>query len=219
MLVLNECRVSEDGKYLIIEASVDSFNYYDNVYIKHLIIDTDETWSCNGPSTKPVYEKEFELHDTMVSSVCGPIVVEQEVNNCCDKVVLPEKQGMRRIRLKLSAKDLNLSTLNNNIYFVYVIAGGYPRPDTPCGMDNSTIMGVALNLRPLYNYAMGYIKSMGTSCEIPKGFVDSFLKFKALQLALKTGNYPVAFQMWKYLMKGGAVPSLPSKGCGCHGNK
>lgn len=79
-------------------------------------------------------------------------------------------------------------------------------------------MGVALNLRPIYNGAMGYIKTLGNNCEIPKGFIDLFLKYKALELSLKTGNYPEAFKLWKYLIKGGTLSSVIKKGCGCHGN-
>lgn len=218
MLVLNECRITEDGKYLVVEASVDSLNWYKEVYIKHVIIDTDETWIPSGPSSTPVYQQEFELKDSTVSSLCGQAVTED--NDCkCGNIILPDKQGKKNIRLYLSAKDIGLSSLNSNIFFVYVIASGYPDPMTPCGMDNSTITGVALNLRLIYNAAMGYIKSLGDTCEIPKGFIDIFLKYKALELSLKTGNYPEAFKMWKYLLGIGKSSNIPNKGCRCHGNK
>lgn len=218
MLVLNECRITEDGKYLVVEASVDSLNYYKEVYIKHIIIDTDETWIPEGPSSVPVYTKEFELADSIVTTICGPVMTED--NDCqCGNIITGQKEGKKNIRLYLSARDLNKASLDDNIFFVYVIASGYPSPDTPCNMDNATVMGIALNLRQIYNGAMGYIKAMNNNCEIPKGFIDIFLKYKALELALKTGNYPEAFKMWKYLLKGGTVSTVFSKGCGCHGTK
>lgn len=217
MLVLNECRITEDGKYLVVEASVDSLNWYKNVYIKSVVIDTDETWSANGPSSNPIYQKEFGFEDSKITSICGPVSTED--SNCdCGNLIIPDRQGTKNIRLYLSAKDLSLSSLNN-IFFVYVIASGYPDPQTPCGMDNSTIMGVALNLRLIYNAAIGYVKSLSATCEIPKGFIDMFLKYKALELALKTGNYPEAFKMWKYLLGSGKSSTIPNKGCRCHGNK
>lgn len=216
MLVLNECRITDDGKTLVVEASVDSLNWYKQVYIKNTIIDTDKTWSPNGPSSTPVYTEEFELSDTIVTATCGPVSADEE--DCrCGSLVTGDRKGRKNIRLYLSSKDLGVS-LNDNIFFVYIVASGYPDPKTPCGMDNSTIMGVALNLKPIYNSAMGYIRSLGNTCEIPKGFIDMFLKYKALELSLKTGNYPEAFKMWEYLIKGGTVPSI-TKGCGCHGNK
>lgn len=215
MLVLNECRITDDGKYLVIEASVDSLNYYKNVYISEVIIDTDETYINSGPSSNYVYKKEFGLEDTMITSLCGPVSTED--SSCCGDVITDEKEGRKNIRLYLNAKDLGLGSLNSNIFFVYIVASGLDR-ETPCGMDHHTIMGVALNLRPVYNGAMGYIKSLGNNCEIPKGFIDLFLKYKALELSLKTGNYPEAFKMWKYLTKEGTLSSVTKKGCGCHGS-
>lgn len=219
MLVLNECRISEDGKTLIVEASVDSLNYYDRVYIRQIVIDTEKTWSANGPSSNPVYSEEFEQEDTVVSTLCGPVITDNAEEGCCGNVITG-KQGKKYIRLHLGAKDLGLSSLNDHILFVYIYATGYPDPSTPCGMDNEYITGIAINLRTLYNYAIGYIKSVGPACEIPRGFIDYFLKYKALMLALKTGHYPEAFRMWEYLRQsGGTVVSSPRKGCGCHGNK
>lgn len=196
MLVLNECRIS-NGK-LIIEASVDSLRYYDRVYISDIIIDTDKTWSANGPSSNPVYKESFEP------------------NKCCkEECPCNSTTENKNIRMSLTARDLGVSSLDDNIFFVYIIASGYPDMDTPCGMDNSLITGVALNLRPIYNYAMGFIKEVGNSCDVPKGFIDAFLKYKSLELALKTGNYPEAFRMWKYLHGSGNI--ITSKGCGCNG--
>lgn len=217
MVVFNECRITDDGKYLIIEASVDSLNYYKNVYITDIIIDTDETWSPSGPSSNNIYNNKFKLEDTTISSVCGSVHTEE--SNCeCGNLIIDEKKGRKNIRLYLTAKDLNLSSLNNNIFFIYVRSSGLDR-ETPCGLDHHTVMTVALNLRPIYNSAMGYIRSLGDTCEVPKGFIDMFLKYKALELALKTGNYTEAIKMWRYLIKEGTMSSVTKKGCRCHGIK
>lgn len=215
MLVLNECRITDDGKYLIVEASVDSLNYYEKVYITDLIIDTDETWTDSGPSSNNIYHQEFDKIDTVITSLCGQVSTED--NECKCGNIIGEQEGRKNIRVYLNAKDLGLSSLNNNIFFIYVKANGLDR-ETPCGLDHNTVMGVALNLRVIYNGAMGYIKTIGNNCDIPKGFIDLFLKYKALELSLKTGNYPEAFKMWKYLVKGGTLSSIVKKGCRCHGN-
>lgn len=188
MLVLNECRISEDGKCLIVEASVDSLDYYRNVYISHIIIDTDKTWIPGGPSSNHIYIQDFTTDS---------------------------ESGKKNVRLSINVKDLNLSTLNDNIFIIYFVASGYPAPDTPCGMDNSFIIGVAYNTRNIYNNAINYIKELNNSCEIPKGFIDSFLKFKAFKLALSTGNFPEAFKMWEYIGK--SKNTISKGGCRCHG--
>lgn len=215
MIVLNECRITEDGKTLIIEASVDSLNYFNDVYIKGVYIDTDETLSpSNTPSSNCVYIQEFEPQNTAVSTENGKVVTKN--GDCTCTNVTAGREGKKNIRLYLSAKDLNMSSLDKNIFFVYVVATGYPDPSTPCTMDTSTVVGIALNLRPLYNEAMGYIKELNSSCSTPKGFIDMILRLKAFELALKTGNYTTAIKYWGRLFKNKiSVPS--KKNCGCNG--
>ena len=76
--------------------------------------------------------------------------------------------------------------------------------------------GIAVNLRPIYNMAMGYIKELDSNCSIPKGFIDMILRIKAFKLALKTGNYTVAFKWWDKLFKNKRSISI-NKRCGCNG--
>lgn len=188
MIVLNECRISPDGKCLIVEATVDSLKYFDNVYIDSVIVDTDETYLPSGPNEEKGYKVTFE------------------------------GENIKNVKLSITAKEMGLGTLDNNIFFVYVIVTptSIPSPDTPCGMDNEFVMGIAVNLRPVYNMAMGYIRELDDSCQIPKGFIDMILRLKAFELSLKTGNYPTAFHQWKTLFKN-KVSVSPVKKCGCHG--
>lgn len=121
----------------------------------------------------------------------------------------------KRLRTCISASDMIGTDFNKHIYFVYIIVKGYPAPNTPCGMDNDTYMCVAVNMRPIYNKAMGYIRELKSSCDIPKGFIDMILRLKAFQLSLRTGNYPVAIEQWETFFKD-RVSVSSSKNCGCH---
>ena len=56
---------------------------------------------------------------------------------------------MRNVRLRLQADDLSINTLNDTMFFVYVIATGTPSTDAPCGTTNPMIMGAVTNLYPL----------------------------------------------------------------------
>lgn len=216
MIALEQCRIDDEGKHLIIEASVENLDYYDNVYIDSVIIDTDKTYSANGPSTKPVFSKTFDKEDARVITKCGCVSSVSDKDNSCESVYIPEL-GKKRIRLTLSGKDLKDTNLNDNIFFVYIVATGTPSPDTPCSMDNMYTMGVAVNMRPIYNMVMNYIKELDITCATPMGFIDMILRLKAFELSLKTGNYPVAFRHWNKLFKN-KVNISPNKGCGCNGN-
>ena len=55
MLHFEELRITPDNKYLIIDVSVDKDEYFDNIVIDSIIIDTQDTYSISGPSSNPVY--------------------------------------------------------------------------------------------------------------------------------------------------------------------
>lgn len=216
MVVLEQCRIDHEGKKLIIEAAVENLSYYRDIYIESVIVDTNDTYSPNGPSNSPVFSQTFEPKHMKVDvrEDCNSVKVDE---NCkCGDVYTSQKAGVKRVRLCLTPKDLKMSSLDDNIFFVYVTATGVPSPCTPCGMDNSFVMGVAVNLRPIYNMAMKYVKELDSACSIPKGFIDMILRLKAFDLSLRTGNYPIAFKQWDKLFKN-KVSVSPSRGCGCNG--
>lgn len=86
-------------------------------------------------------------------------------------------------------------------------------PDTPCGAD--VIEKAAIyDKSVVLSKGMSYLKELGDTCDIPKGFIDFILKQKALDMAISTCNYDTAIRYWKMLtMNRGAT----IKGCGCHG--
>lgn len=214
MIVLNECRVSPDGRALIIEATVENIRYYKDIYIDSVIIDTQNTFLDSGPSNNPIFIEHFAPTST------DPVVENEEPidlnGDCsCMNLLTPKKKGCKNIRLWVSAEDMGLANLNDDIFFVYIVATGVPAACTPCGMDNQYIMGVAINMRPIYNRAMSFIRELDKDCTTPRGFIDMILRLKAFELSLKTGNYPIAFKQWEKLSK--EKITITSKNCGCNG--
>lgn len=209
MVIFNECRIDKEGKNLIVDVSVDSLSYYKNIHLESITIDTDETFIENGPSSNPIYSQDFAESDA----------VEQNYNGIVENGVFiidaQEETGLKNVRMKLSYKELGLDNLSDNILFVYIGVGGIPEPDTPCGMDNKYSVAVAVNLRPIYNMAMGYIKELGNTCTVPKGFIDMILRMNAFKLSIKTGNFLTAIKQWNKLLKNKRIVS-PTK-CGCNG--
>lgn len=55
MVQFNELRITPDGQRLIIDASVKDLEYYTNVYLDDVLIDTQDTFVESGPSSKVVY--------------------------------------------------------------------------------------------------------------------------------------------------------------------
>lgn len=196
MIQFNTLKITQDGKNLIINASVKNLSYYTNVLIGSIIIDNQDTYSASGPSSNPIYKHSFADKD---------LVTNEDI------------AGFKNISITVSAKELsdNNGDLSDDILYVYLIAVGTPSADTPCGMDNVNTLGVALNLRPIYNNGINYIKQVESTCEIPKDFIDFILRYKALDLALKTENYIQANKYWNKFFKNNNVVSLNTNSCGC----
>lgn len=86
-------------------------------------------------------------------------------------------------------------------------------PDTPCGadiIDQAAIYDKSI----LLDKGMVYLKELGNTCEIPRGFIDFILKKYALDMAIDTCNYTTAIKYWKMLTM---VKGTTIKGCGCNG--
>ena len=217
MIQFNELRITPDSKHLIIDASIDNSSYYDNVILDSIVIDTQDTYVANGPSSKPIYtyiidtENNYNYtYSTPEDCSCNPVLSDDDKAYC---LTYAGEQN-KHVRLILSAKDLGVS-LNDNMFFVYAIATGTPAPDTPCGMDNSIIMNTVVNLYPVYQNTMCYLRELDSDCQVPKGFMDMILRLKAVELCIKTGNYNKAILYWKKFFLG--KTQIPTYNCGCNG--
>ena len=169
MIHFNQLTITPDGKHLIIDVSVLSESYYNNVYIDSIIIDNQDTYVGSGPSSKPVYS--YSVPDGVSE-------------------LTKKAYSQKHVRLDLSSIDLGLEGL----LFVYVRTKGTPSADTPCGMDNITTLGTVCNMYPFYQQAVNYIGEIAHNCSVPQNFTDYILKLKGLDLAVKTGNYPDAIK-------------------------
>ena len=216
MLQFNELRITPDNKHLIIDVSVQEDSYYSKVVIDSIVIDTQDTYVANGPSSKPIFaynvnEDNLNLTYSIPEDCCNPVLLEED-NSYCFTYGLEKSQ---HIRLILSTSDLKVS-LNNTMFFVYAIASGTPAPDTPCGFDNSTIMQTVVNLYPFYQNTLCYLKELNSDCQVPKGLIDMILRLKALELSIRTGNYTQAIKYWnKFFSK--VNTSIPINNCRCNG--
>lgn len=190
MVFINELRITPDGKKMIIDAAIENLVYYKDVEIAAIIIDSQDTYISSGPSNQSIFHHSYEA-DT--------------------------NEKVKHIKLCLTSKDIGVS-LDNNMFFVYIVTKGAPTMDTPCGMDNINTMGIVYNVRPMYNLGMSYIKELADNCSIPKNFIDYILRFKAFELSLRTGNYTLAIEYWKRFFKNKTSSISKPKGCGCHGS-
>lgn len=215
MLHFNELKYSKDNKYIIIDVAVDSQDYYENIVIDSIVIDNQDTYISNGPSSTPIYIYQvLDAYDKTYSvpeeCSCGPVRVNEDESYCFTYGL----DTMKHVRLELPLDTLGVD-LYSDILFVYVIATGTPAADTPCGFDNSKIMGTVVNLQGIYNNMLSYIRQVENNCSIPKEFIDSILRFKAIEVGIKTGNYPLVIKYWKKFFSRKKNISVTTN-CGCY---
>lgn len=209
MLEFNELRITPDNKYLIVDVSVMQDSYYDNVYIGEIVIYTQDTFTSGGSSDNPIYTYKNTIsidtdYLTPVIASDEPVLYTQDiihgqvyVKN--DSYYILDNNA-KRVRLLLSPSDLGVS-LDKNMFFVYAVATGNPSEETPEGFKNIITMGTVVDLYPIYKNTIKYLKEFNCDCNIPRKFIDMILRYKALELCIKTGNYIQAIKYWDKFFK------------------
>lgn len=199
MIQFNELRYSYDMKYLIIDVSVNQDSYFDRVIIDSIIIDNQDTYNSSGPSSNAIFQRSYtsgeykiEPYTNVYADKCHKALTKDE-----EECLLKDNTKQRHIRISLKiGEDIKVDT-SKDILFVYVKAAGYPDPATPCGFDNSLILGTVFNLQQLYKDILCHIKELNNKCTISNDLVNSILKLQALEICVKTGNYITLIKLWK----------------------
>lgn len=182
MIKFTDLRVNKG--HLIITAEVREIkDYYDNVYISKIKIDSQDTFNSSGPSSSLIYESE-------------PFTAAKKVT----------------LDLKATDfnKDLDM---NKTMFFVYAEASGTPSADTPCGFDETPSVGVTFSLCPIYNETMQYVKEAEEKCSLPKDFINMILQFKAIQYSINSGHFTQAIKYYNKFYKNLSVSTTNSCGC------
>ena len=198
MIRFNELKIEDN--YIIIDVQIEEEKYFKDMYIDSIVIDTQDTFIANGPSSKAIYTKTFNT-DTDVNK--EEIVYTQGTDK------------YNRVRIYIDGKDLNVD-IHKTMFFVYVIAGGTPSADTPCRWDENKALHTLVDTQVLYNNMIQYVKELNKDCSTPDNFINAILQFNAIDLALKTNQYPLAIDLWKRFYSD-IESNVVLPNCGCNG--
>lgn len=205
MIQFNELKITKDGLNLIIDVSIEKGDYYEDVFLDSIYIDTEETFTSSGPSDNCIYHKEIKDENTLKSANLNPIVSTLSSNYYT---------GIKSYRLILNKQTLG-ADLKNHVFFVHVTAKGLPKPNTPCGQDKSLVTGTVLYLYPIFKKSLCYMEVLNKCCEVPTDFIHYILQVKSLEYSIKNSNQDLVIKHWKNLT--GNKSLKITQNCNCNG--
>lgn len=198
MIRFNELKIEDN--YIIIDVQIEEEKYFKDMYIDSIVIDTQDTFIANGPSSKAIYTKTFNTNTD---------IKKEEI------IYTQGTDKYNRVKIYIDGKDLNID-IHKTMFFVYVIAGGIPAADTPCRWDENKALHTLVDTQVLYNNMIQYVKELNKDCSTPDNFINAILQFNAIDLALKTNQYPLAIELWKRFYSN-IESNVILSNCGCNG--
>jgi hypothetical protein len=124
------------------------------------------------------------------------------------------EEDLKEVHLELGKGDI-LPSLQDNLFILTVKAKGTPAADTPCGLDSQTNTMATVDFNKVYCTLLSNIKDSASLCEPPRAFIDKYIQYKGLQIAMITKKYLKAIEFYNKFFKN--MKYTYTKKCGCHG--
>lgn len=204
MIIFDQLRISDDGKRMYINAHVNKADYFNDIYIDSIVIQTADKVSETNPglpTSDYVYIKKAEENA-------------KELN-----LVLEASDLSRSWESDPNAIAFNRGDMSKTLFFVYIKCKGIPGSCTPCRLDEETTLGVVFDENVLHQRVMDYTKELVADCSVPSAFIDFILLWNAFKSAIETEHYIPAIKFFNMMFDevGKSCQSKTIKICGCNG--
>lgn len=111
--------------------------------------------------------------------------------------------NVKHARIEILQEDI-CQPFTDTMFFVYIKCRGEAldstpivTSDCPCGQDDVWTMGVCINMFSIYRRFMCLMRELLNDCEIPKYFIDLYLRWQAVTMCIENGHYLEAILYWK----------------------
>lgn len=204
MIIFDQLRISDDGKRMYINAHVNKADYFNDIYIDSIVIQTADKVSETDPglpTSDYVYIKKAEENA-------------KELN-----LVLEASDLSRSWESDPNAIAFGRGDMSKTLFFVYIKCKGTPGSCTPCRLDEETTLGVVFDENVLHQRVMDYTKELVADCNVPTVFIDFILLWNAFKSAIETEHYIPAIKFFNMMFEevGKSCQSRTIKTCGCNG--
>lgn len=203
MIIFDQLRISDDGKRMYINAHVNKADYFNDIYIDSIVIQTADKVSETDPglpTSDYVYIKKAEENA-------------KELN-----LVLEASDLSRSWESDPKAIAFGRGDMSKTLFFVYIKCKGTPGSCTPCRLDEETTLGVVFDENVLHQRVMDYTKELVADCNVPTAFIDFILLWNAFKSAIETEHYIPAIKFFNMMFEevGKSCQSRTIKTCGCN---
>lgn len=204
MIIFDQLRISDDGKRMYINAHVNKADYFNDIYIDSIVIQTADKVSETDPglpTSDYVYIKKAEENA-------------KELN-----LVLEASDLSRSWKSDPNAIAFGRGDMSKTLFFVYIKCKGTPGSYTPCRLDEETTLGVVFDENVLHQKVMDYTKELVADCNVPSAFIDFILLWNAFKAAVETEHYIPAIKFFNIMFDevGKPCQSRTIKTCRCNG--
>lgn len=204
MIIFDQLRISDDGKRMYINAHVNKADYFNDIYIDSIVIQTADKVSETNPglpTSDYIYIKKAEENV-------------KELN-----LVLEASDLSRSWESDPNAIAFNRGDMSRTLFFVYIKCKGTPGSYIPCRLDEETTLGVVFDENVLHQKVMDYTKELVADCSVPSAFIDFILLWNAFKSAIETEHYIPAIKFFNMMFEevGKSSQNRTIKICGCNG--
>lgn len=104
--------------------------------------------------------------------------------------------NVKHARIEILQEDIK-RPFSDTMFFIWIKTKGIPTPDCPCGTDEEWTLGVCVSMYTIYRRFMCLMRELLKDCEIPKYFIDLYLRWQAVKMCIENGHYTEAILYWK----------------------
>lgn len=194
MIQFKQLQITPDNKKVIIDIGINQSIPFKGFYIDEVFIEPYQNFTDTQTMSNDRTPFSLKIH---------------------------KEKKIKQVRLELTNQDFtNYSIKNNDLLFVYIRVK-FIKEDAgsvvpTCTRDKEVTVGVAYNKYNIYHKIISYMKELN-QCEVPKNFINWYLRWKAIELAEKTCNYNSLVWLWKKFIKSPIIENNSNSNCGCNG--
>lgn len=203
-VIFDQLRISDDGKRMYINAHVNKADFFKDIYIDSIVIQTADKVSETDPGLPtPDY-----------------VYIKKAEENAKELNLVLEASDLSK-SWESDPKDIafNKGDMSKTLFFVYIKCKGTPDPCTPCRLDEETTLGVVFDENMLHQKVMDYTKELVADCNVHTAFIDFILLWNAFKASIETEHYIPAIKFFNMMFEevGKSFQSRTIKTCGCNG--